>query len=173
MRPSKQLLSDVQYYLDHFLYSKIQVALMIRLEHIHVFLGQARSKREHWSVERCLNAAIEKAEELKGKKSYHAKPFVTLDVGRFGSIVMKSSEHLVNDISLINKLVPSLFDGQWSLEEWENSFTQATGGIVDSSYIAALQRTLASKAECLILVGGGMFQELTMRKYMSTHGKAD
>ena len=53
------------------------------------------------------------------------------------------------------------------------SFTESIGGIEDSSYIAALQCTLASRAECLILVGGGMFQELTMKKYMSTHEKAN
>ena len=172
LRPSKQLLTSIQFYENQFLKSKTKVALMVRLEHIHVFVGQAKGKREQWTVERCLNAAMQKTEALYNNGS-HSKPFMTLDIGKYGSIVMKYSEHLAEDTKLVNQLLSSLYNGEWDLEKWEETFTKATGGIEDSSYIAALQRTLASKAECLILVGGGMFQELTMRKYMSTHAKTD
>ena len=49
------------------------------------------------------------------------------------------------------------------------TFTNATKRIENSGYIAALQRTLASQAECLVLAGGGNFQELAMRDYMRNH----
>jgi hypothetical protein len=54
-------------------------------------------------------------------------------------------------------------------EMWENSFAQATDGIVDNGYIAALQRTVASTADCIVLVGGGNFHNMVLQEYMDNH----
>ena len=174
-QPSKQLLANADYYKERFLktHSK-HLALMIRLEHVYTFLGRRKSKLGEWTIEKCLNAAIEEVKYFQSQKSF-GKPFVTLDVGKYGSKSLRSIglQKVENNTRYINKLLSTVYDGEWSLEEWENSFTESTGGIVDSSYIAALQRTLASKAECLVLVGGGMFQELAMRKYMESHDQED
>ena len=174
-QPSKRLLASVQFYENHFLNSSDgHITLMIRLEHIYKFLHRPRSQYGSWTVKKCLGAAIDKVKEYQSNRSLGV-PFVTLDVGKFGSKTLKSFgiEKTKNDTKYINRLLSSVYDHHWNTKEWEDSFTEATGGIEDSSYIAALQRTLASKAECLVLVGGGMFQELTMRKYMESHKKAD
>ena len=174
-QPSKRLLANARYYKKHFLNSTVtHITLMIRLEQIYTYLHRPRSQYGNWTVKKCLDVAIEKVKEFQSKRSLGV-PFVTLDVGKYGSKTLKSFglERVRNDTKYINRLLASVYDHHWNLKEWENSFTQATGGIVDSSYIAALQRTLASKAECLILVGGGMFQELTMRKYMESHEEED
>ena len=34
-----------------------------------------------------------------------------------------------------------------SFEEWEESYVKAAGGVTNSGYIAALQRTIASQAD--------------------------
>ena len=175
LQPSKRLLANAKYYEDHFLKSgRNSLTLMIRLEHIYTFLRRPKRQYEEWTVEKCLNAAKKEIQEFHETKSF-SKPFVTLDIGKYGSKSLSSAglQKIKNDTELINKFLLSLYDGEWNLKEWEESFVEATGGIEDSSYVAALQRTLASKAECLILVGGGMFQELTVRNYMSTHDKAD
>ena len=174
-QPSRRLLANAKYYKKHFMNSTdSHITLMIRLEQIYMFLHRPRSAYGNWTVKKCLDVAIEKVEEYQGSRSL-GLPFVTLDVGRYGSKTLKSieSEKLKNDTKYISKLLSSVYDHHWNLKKWENSFTESTGGIVDSSYIAALQRTLASRAECLVLVGGGMFQELTMRKYMESHKKED
>ena len=174
-QPSKRLLANARYYKKHFLNSTVtHITLMIRLEQIYTYLHRPRSQYGNWTVKKCLDVAIEKVKEFQSKRSLGV-PFVTLDVGKYGSKTLKSFglERVRNDTKYINRLLASVYDHHWNLKEWENSFTQATGGIVDSSYIAALQRTLASKTECLILVGGGMFQELTMRKYMESHEEED
>ena len=174
-QPSKRLLANANYYKERFLntHSK-HLALMIRLEHVYTFLGRRKSKLGEWTVEKCLDAAIEEVKYFQSQKSF-GKPFVTLDVGKYGSKSLRSlgSQTVENNTRYINKLLSSVYDGEWSLEEWEDSFTESTGGVIDSSYVAALQRTLASRAECLVLVGGGMFQELTMRKYMESHSQED
>ena len=172
-QPSKRLLENAKYYKEHYLNStKDHLTLMIRLEHIYTFLSRPR---KDWNVKKCLDAAIAKVKELQNKRNF-GKPFVTLDIGKYGSKSLRrfiGRDNLRRDTQYINELLSSVYDGQWSMGEWENSFTEATGGIDESSYIAALQRTLASRAECLVLVGGGMFQELTMRKYMESHDKED
>ena len=169
IQPSKRLLADVKYYEDHFLKSSgKRLALMIRLEHVFNYLRRQQHMGQ-WSVETCLNVSTNMAKNLTESKSL-GKPFVTLDIGRYGSRTLRSGGRYAQFVS---KVLSSLYDGEWNLREWEDSFTQATGGVEDGSYIAALQRTLASKSECLILVGGGMFQELTMKKYMETHDKAE
>lgn len=170
IQPSKQLLSSAKYYEDYFLKSNgNHLSLMIRLEHVYTFLHRPRSQYGKWTVKKCLNSAFEKATDLQKIKAF-GKPFVALDIGRFGSetLGLMDSASINNDMELINSLLSSVCDGEWNVTFWEESFIQAARGIEDSSYIAALQWTIASKAECLILVGGGKFQELTLRKYMSS-----
>ena len=172
-QPSKRLLQSAKYYKEHFLNStKDHLTLMIRLEHLYTFVSRPR---QDWNVKKCLDAAIAKVKELQNEHNF-GKPFVTLDIGKYGSKSLRRNigrDNVRSDTQYINELLSSVYDGQWSMREWENSFIEATGGIDESSYIAALQRTLASKAECLVLVGGGMFQELTMRKYMESRNKED
>ena len=172
-QPSKYLLESAEYYKKHFLNStENHLTLMIRLEHIYTFL---RRSRQNWTVRKCLDAAIAKVKEFQSERNF-GRPFVTLDVGRYGSKSIRrfvGKDNVRSDTQYISELLASVYDGRWSMKEWESSFIEATGGIDESSYIAALQRTLASKAECLVLVGGGMFQELTMRKYMESHDKED
>ena len=174
-QPSRRLLANAKYYKKHFMNTTDgHITLMIRLEQIYSFLHRPRSAYGNWTVKKCLEAAVQKVKEYQTNRSL-GLPFVTLDVGKYGSKTLKSLglEKLKNNTKYINRLLSLVYDHHWNLKEWENSFTSSTGGIVDSSYIAALQRTLASKAECLVLVGGGMFQELTMRKYMESHKKKD
>jgi len=56
-----------------------------------------------------------------------------------------------------------------TFEEWEQRFTDATDGITDAGYIAALQRTIGSRADCLILVGGGTFGLGVLSEYIHNH----
>ena len=175
VQPSKRLLSSAKYYEDHFLKSNgNHLSLMIRLEHVYTFLHRPRSQYGKWTVEKCLNSAFEKVKDFQGLKAF-GKPFVTMDVGKYGSKTLELMElvNIEDDIELINNHLSSVYNGEWNITSWEENFIRAAGGIDDSSYIAALQWTLASKAECLILVGGGKFQELTLRKYMSLHDIAN
>ena len=175
VQPSRELLASAKYYEDTFLKSNgNHVTLMIRLEHVYLFLHRPLSQYGDWSVQKCLNSAVEKVKVYQSRKP-RGKPFVTLDIGKYGSETLDSAvvENIDNDVELIDNLLSSIYNGKWNISAWEESFIQASGGIVDRSYIAALQRTLASKADCLVLVGGGKFQELTLRKYMSSHETAD
>ena len=45
-------------------------------------------------------------------------------------------------------------------------------GSTDRGYIAAIQRVLASRADCLVLVGGGDFQSMAVYDFMNFHNSS-
>ena len=171
-RPSPQLLADVKYYKERFLNSSNSLAVMLRLERMLLLL----KKRENIEKEmkKCLDEVVSTASDIWQRKNQRGIPMVTLDLGKYGSGSWVSSMD-VNKFNwnMIMKLakdtLSTLFNSQWGFEEWERSFIKAARRHENSGYIAAVQRTLASQAECLVLAGGGNFQELAMRDYMRNH----
>ena len=60
----------------------------------------------------------------------------------------------------------TFYHNTWTMEEWEESFTRAAGKSIN---IGGLQKILASRADCLILMGGGTFQALAAKDYYNYH----
>ena len=120
------------------------------------------------TLEKCFQKVISLAEALKnGKGDQH--PLVTLDIGSFGSNSFKSVVEDETTYNMSRNALTTLYDNTWTMEEWEESFTRATGKSINRAYIGALQRILASRADCLILMGGGSFQALAVRDYYNYH----
>ena len=162
---SQKLVSDSIRYEQQFLNSSNDVAVMIRIERMKAFLKNQTSTNAgaKWTYDSCLQEA------LKVTKEYLSSglPMITLDVGTFGSKVIKGAEDMTEKSKLF---LDRASDGKWTFEEWETSFTRAASSDVENSgYIAALQRTLASRAKCLVLAGGGNFQTLALWDYLRNH----
>ena len=100
--------------------------------------------------------------------------FVTSDIGMYGSITWGGTldpQLFHNGLMArveeqIKHTMERLYKNKWTFEKWEKSFVQATGGVKDRGYIAAVQRGIASQASCLIMLGGGSFQYLTLKSYV-------
>ena len=163
--PSQQLLKHTKQYRKLFLHSRNITAVMLRFEHMLL-----KIKNEHSvTVESCL-------EEIQATvKQMNTSIFVSADIGKYGS--NSWSYTLFRDLRFSSKrasetmkaLKRTLSRLVTNLEMWEKTFSQATGGIVDKGYIAALQRTLASTADCIVLVGGGNFQNIVLQEYIDNH----
>ena len=86
---------------------------------------------------------------------------IAADVGVHGSYSInlflndKSSSH--NAIKLLKNRIPIWLNERFSFEEWEESFVKSANGIINPGYVAALQRIIATRADCLVLFGGGNF----------------
>ena len=172
--PSHRLLTDVQYYENHFLGSRNKLAVMLRLERMTIQLQIKKHRSDNSSdAEKCLSEAVEAAEQIWSKDIEYSKPIVAMDVGKYGSRSWYKSVDVMKLKQQANSTLSLLFHNQWTFEQWENSFTQATRGITNSGYIAALQRTLASRADCLVLLGGGYFQDLALNDYLRNHPKKE
>ena len=169
LRPSPKLLSDVEYYERTFLNSSNNVVVMFRTEHLLRFLEQQSNQnaRKEWTLEKCLLKAVQVTQAIQG----YGQPMVTLDLGKYGSAVWGTVPQDIQKLTAntVSILSPLFGNKSTSFEEWEQSFPQATRGQENSAYIAALQRTLASRARCLILVGGGTFQRMSLEDYINNH----
>ena len=165
-KPSYRLLADVKQYEDMLFGGKnCKLAIMVRAEKVVRFYLEERPPNGPKSLEECFDKVL-----TLSRVKESVKPLVTLDIGRFGSKSLNgrriNSDHVVNTTI---KTLETLYHNEWTFEEWENSFAKATGGITNEGYIAALQRNLASRADCLVLVGGGNFQALAVESYVNYH----
>ena len=145
---------------------------MLRLERVGYYL-QSKHNMD-MDITKCLNQVVEISQETQAKQSTISNPFITIDMGESGSNVwfsyLNRRVNLTYWIIKAEETISTLSHGEWNtIKEWEESFNQRTGGIENSAYIAALQRTLASRADCLILVGGGNFQSIALRDYIKNH----
>lgn len=165
-KPSKRLLRDAEQYESMFLGGKNKLAIMLRFEKIlQFYLKENHSREDPNSLSECVDAVLTISGEIE-KLGGRVTPVVTMDVGAFGSGTFHSNKEIAK---LSQKALSSLYHKQWSVKDWEKSFVKAVDGRTNEAYIAALQRTLASKADCLVLMGGGSFQMLAVESYLDYH----
>ncbi len=175
LQASKQLIEHAKSYEHLFnLDSKpFRVAVMFRSEHLIITLDK-QTFQETFTT--CLSEVINMTRYLNTATNMSAsKPFVTADIGRYGSTsfhpfvfpVLEKSR--IKALKMVERAVVTLFQRNVTFKEWEDSFLLATGHIEDRGYIAALQRTVASRADCLVLFGGGQFLEVALRWYITAH----
>jgi len=64
---------------------------------------------------------------------------------------------------LYEAFVTSVYNESWSINNFEHIFV----GIINPVVVAQLQRTIAAKSDCLILMGGpSSFQDAALAMYM-------
>ncbi len=164
-------------YIDRMSYRRGSptVAVMIRLEW-YIVMNQHLNQEVHEclrQIEPVLKGLKEEIPQLQIDK-----PLLAMDIGRFGSstwpqtlakrnISEKEYSGFVNDIRTFVRNMTKL--RKWDFEAWEKGFTMVTGGIEDRGYIASLQGAIASKANCLLLMGGGSFQRQALKYYLESH----
>ena len=172
--PSEELLKWVEGYerahvgLKHH----YQVAAMLRVEHLIRAFG--KTDKKHAGINICFQKLVSLVGDLK-KNYSQPQTFVTVDIGKYGSKTWSDSlntfKYNKNGKEQLFGAVKSTLETltHMTFEEWEDSFSHATGAIEDSGYIAALQRTIAGRSDCLVLVGGGQFLKLALHDYLSNH----
>ena len=174
--PSKSVVENTQYYKRHILRSDKVVAVMFRIER---FLTLKVSGRSDESVQSCINKALAIHDKIRitNNELSDSGTFLTLDIGRFGSGIMQNEEvvkrfgqdSLKSIRGTVSKAVHDLYNGKYTIKTWEDTFVEASGGIEERGYIAMLQRNIATEADCLILMGGGSFQQVAAFQYIKNH----
>ena len=175
LKPSPKMRRHTLNYRRRVLGAERTIAIMLRVER---FLTLRSSHRSDETVDSCLEKTLAVYFDLKRDPRWvGSEPFLTLDIGRFGSGLMQSDETVVrlNDsleavTESVTKLLVRVYGGRWkSLGEWEDSFLEATEGIGERGYVAMLQRGVAVDSDCLVLMGGGSFQEVAANHYLRAH----
>ena len=167
--PSKQLLQAVQNYENLFLKPYTSIAVIISSEHVlKKWLDQSLLYPTITTIFNNLIATVRKLQASIG----HGNIIVTADIGKYGSntwggTVSGRDKNII--VETIKHTVTTLYNNSWTFEEWEQSFGTATGGIEDQSYIAAMQKSIASRAQCLLLFGGGGYELIALHEYLHNH----
>ncbi len=177
---SPRLTEAAQVYEKLFLKPKNLVAVMLRIEQFIDAIPQRNRDKKSISLEynNCLQEVLSTVDNLKASHGPGAV-FATSDVGKYGSNTWNMPLHTIilekigkeHVIQAAKETVSKLYENRLTFEEWENTFTNVTNGVDDRGYIAALQKALASRADCLVLVGGGSFLKLALREYLYNHPK--
>ncbi len=150
------------------------VAIMVRLEWYLIYM------RQKTRIGVCLKEIEGRLDMLRKSRinlNEHAPPFLAMDVGKYGSgtfpttlrIHSLSQKYFDSTLEQVRSFVARIYDQKWTFQDWENSFSAAAKAYPDRGFIAALQSTIASKADCLLLLGGGHFQELALKLYKKAH----
>ena len=171
--PNQRLLNHAQMYEQQYLKGKNTLAIMFRLERMIQFLDKSHNKS--LSVAKCLEKVIKINKEIQGEHaSYLGTPFVTIDIGEFGSNNwVNASNHFKQNVTYLQRkaeeTISTISQTKWNIKNWEETFKHIPGVVNNPAYIAALQRVLASRADCLVLVGGGHFQSIALKDYQVNH----
>ena len=176
LSPSTKMKMHMQNYRSKVLDAHTTIAIMLRVERFLTLKSSGLSEDE--TVDSCLDKTLSVFLGLKRLPRWtSSQPFLTLDIGRYGSGVMqnndtvsKFNESLDEVTKSVTDLLVRVYGGLWeSIEQWEDSFLEATGGIRERGYVAMLQRGIAVQSDCLILMGGGSFQEVAATQYLQAH----
>ena len=171
---SKRLERDANWYLASYFPSKMIVAIMIRVEWYFIM----HRKDETSNIMECMGQLLEVMKALEENRHPEPiMPFVSMDVGSYGSGTFTHTiRHTNTSVSMYTKiinrtkhLVEQMYSHFWTFEDWEESFLTIPELLMDKGYIATLQSTIASKADCLILMGGGHFQHMALQNYLKFH----
>ena len=176
LHPSERLLKDIILYEKVYQNSQTSVAVMMHAERLVALLSTVNKSMVMKTADLHLKKLLTTVKELR-KKFPDGTTFGAVGIGRFGGgglshtfsgAAMQLKPQILQSIQ---NTLTSLYDNKWTFSEWEDTFLQASHGIADRGYIAAIQKGVASRAKCLVLFGGGRFQFLALNEYLHNHPK--
>ena len=150
LHTSKRISDDSQRYIREFLksepgkYTAISIRTILRAKYL--------PRSSHSSF--FHNCIMKLGGVISSSSIVNSTIFLAMDLGRFGDKVAKKfiDKNIINDIEA--ELFWTLYNNSLTMQKWEQSFIEATDGITDSGYIAAIQRTIVENSQCLVLFGG-------------------
>ena len=175
---SKQLSTDVQEYSRRYMNNTRQyVAVMVRVEYfaIHHGLNKLSATIQRQKLMECFSNISQKVKKVKHERNINST-LLTMDVGKYGSINLRTETSSRMNIDVLYKALPQfffdMFGRTFTQEMWEDSFTSVARFDV-SGYIAIMQKELAANSVCLIVAGGGSFQGSTKILYKELHPSSE
>ena len=156
LSPSSRLFRDAEQYISKYLSeSNGYIAVMVRWERV----GMQRVNHNSVVIQNIVKE-WQRQENTTGI-------FLTTDIGKYGSVVLAGNHHIE---TLTKELFKTLYGKVISLEDYSRRFEDVSNS-THPGYICQLQRVIAAKARCLLMVGGGHFQQQTLKLYNELHGE--
>ena len=158
LHPSQHMANVAERYVSSYL-SPDYVAVMVRMEKaLHVNRNATHCFRQTLDMWRKM---------VRDSGSINTTTFLAADMGRFGSSTYTRATR-----NKLKKLFPRFFSEIYghhaAVQEWEETFL-AVSEVSSTAYVSVLQKVVAARGKCLLLVGGGSFQQHTLRLYLQGH----
>ena len=172
--PSRQLMKHADDYIMQLKSTNPKtriIAVMIRMEWF--LIAHKRSEQLLQEFRNCLSAVAQTYRQLNVADS---KTVLALDIGKYGSGTFAQTIRINNiTVDVLSQVVESVkqFVTQvnWNYDEWEDSFERLDSRWRnDRGYIALLQSVIVSKADHVIRMGGGHYQQLALDMFAKNHG---
>ncbi len=152
IKPSKKMLSYADKFLSAYLDGESYIAVMVRTEKLDASLLNPHDE--------CVEQIISDWTGLT-KDNNISRTFLFSDVGKHGSYNWKTNPRANNFISYLSKkLLVS------------NEVNSLLDDIIEKSEhvkVAFLQSILVTRASCVIMLGGGLFQRQTLNRFAYYH----
>ena len=175
MVPSQRIKRDAEEYIKRYFGGQTEyISLMVRLEH-YMNMKSSLSKEE--AIKGVFQETHQRWSEIQNRYNTHGT-FLAMDVGKHGCIALSSSNYEYAEVlsQEIHIFFDKLYNDSISYTEWEESFEKISGvksGSGISGYVAILQKVIAYQGRCLILLGGGSFQQSADSLYKRAHERQD
>ena len=176
LTPSKRIWANADAYMNKYLIgsqTNNYMSLMIRLEHT---VNHRGGRSLTVVLKRCLDNLLNQWRAMSSSNGLNTT-FITLDSGRFGSntLPLNAGGYSVwNETQpFIEDFMHSIYGNRLSYNAWERSFLDMSGLTKRSTgaggYIAILQKAIACRGRCIILAGGGTYQDNASHLFSRLH----
>ena len=176
LRPNSKIFHSAEDYIAKHLTGKLgYIVIMVRwelmfLEKIyHAVKGRSPSGK---TCKDKIRKYMLTMQQTKGLST----AFLATDVGRYGSKILHPGGNLYNisyyesGKNLTEELLETLYGRPITLEQYDQQFDEFSGTSTHPTYyVPQLQKVIAAKADCLLLVGWGSFHENTLDLYKQLH----
>jgi len=170
--PSEKIVQDSGKYLKKLIPDgRKYFGTMVRTENVYSHFVNSKKFDSNVFFDYMLECAANLSNSVFAQHSNWGRT-LAIDLGRLGSIKFLKNKFMgshKNQEKLYNGFFDAIFSKNWTINEYEGSFKQYLG-IDDPAYVAQIQRTIAARSNCLVMVGGeSLFQESAITFHKNFH----
>ena len=168
---SPQILKESAIYVDRYMpKARIHgyVAVLVRIEKIatsHNF--QALDKEEQsFILNTCVEEMVDAITTIKNEESI-SEVFLGTDSGKYGSAYMRGNIDYI-DVDVLEEGLDRLYKllfGNVTVRKKMMARINSVVSVQSPGYVAQLEKSIAANATCLVLAGGGYFQDVVKDLY--------
>ena len=164
--PSQKVLKAYEAFLSENFGNQKYVGIVFRTHTIlYYHVGNKFASRKTHLLE-CSKNLSQELDKVRNKW----KIFMAYDLGTFGSVGYYDSTNDKRLIPIRDQIFSDVFKGSLQVGQRIEMLIKAAGGIKDTGFIALLEKTIATHADCIILLGQlSSFVQLSATDYTLLH----
>ena len=170
LKPSQKILNDAERYISKYLPPNgAYVGILVRSEWLIMNRGYIEKRKQ--VLQDCLKSGVDWLHAIMNQ-THLSSVFVGMDIGKYGSTTLKDlTQSYILELSE-NFLQTTYGTSEMNIANWEKTFQGMSQSEVPG-YIAFLQKTIATRGKCLLLLGYGSFQNHALKVYVDQHQQSE